>query len=45
MLSTCYRDIQLLRFDEQTGDVFIFASEELQIIVFSSGIWRFVDEA
>ncbi len=44
MLSNCYRDIQLFRFDNQTGDVFILASDELQIIVPRSGNWSFVDE-
>ncbi|HAG83950.1 MAG TPA: hypothetical protein DCL61_23075 [Cyanobacteria bacterium UBA12227] len=44
MLSNCYRDIQLFRFDDQTGDVFILASDELQIIVPRSGNWSFVDE-
>jgi len=45
MLSNCYRDIQLFRFDEQTGDVFILAGDELQIIVPPNESWRFVDEA
>lgn len=44
MLSNCYREIQLFRFDEQTGNVFILPGEELQIIVFHSGIWRLIDE-
>ena len=44
MLSNSYRNIELFRFDEQTGIVFIFAGEELQIIVSSNGLWRFLDE-
>ena len=44
MLSNCYKDIHLFRFDAQTGDVFILAGQELQIIVFPTGIWRFVNE-
>lgn len=43
MLSNYYRDIELFRFDEQTGVVFIFAGEELQMIVSPNGIWRFLD--
>ncbi|MFB8790569.1 MAG: hypothetical protein U7123_17385 [Potamolinea sp.] len=45
MLSNYYRDIQLFRFDDKTGDVFILASGELQIIVPRNEPWRFVDEA
>ncbi len=45
MLSNLYRDIQLFRFDDQTGDVFILAGDELQIIVPRNEPWRFVDEA
>jgi hypothetical protein len=44
MLSNCYRDIQLFRFDDQTGEVYIFAGDELQIIVSRNGLWRFLDE-
>jgi hypothetical protein len=43
MLSNYYRDIQIFRFDDQTGVVFIFAGEELQIIVPPNGAWRFLD--
>ena len=42
MLSNSYRTIELFRFDEQAGIVFIFAGEELQIIVSSDGLWRFL---
>jgi hypothetical protein len=44
MLSNCYRDIQLFRFNAQTGEVYIFAGDELQIIVSRNGLWRFLDE-
>ena len=43
MLSNCYRNIELFRFDDQTIIVYIFASEELQVVVFSDGSWRFLD--
>jgi hypothetical protein len=45
MLSTYFRDIQLFRFDEQTKIIFIFAGEELQVIVDSQGKWRFLNAA
>jgi hypothetical protein len=43
-LSNFYRDIQLFRFSDITGNVFILAGDELQIIVFRDGTWRFVNE-
>jgi hypothetical protein len=42
MLSSYYRNIELFRFNERTGEIYVFASEELQIIIPQSGIWRFV---
>ncbi|MGB5959729.1 MAG: hypothetical protein WBG73_03630 [Coleofasciculaceae cyanobacterium] len=44
MLSNYYRDIQLFRFNAQTREVYIFASDELEIIVPRNGLWRFLDE-
>jgi hypothetical protein len=44
ILSNCYRDIQLFRFNAQTGEVYIFAGDELEIIVPRNGLWRFLDE-
>ncbi|WP_417063889.1 DUF6888 family protein [Kamptonema animale] len=41
-LSNGFKDIQLFRFDYQTGDVYIFAGDELQIIVPPSGLWYFL---
>ena len=38
MLSSYYRDIELFRFNERTGDIYIFASEELQIIISHNGV-------
>jgi len=35
----------LFRFDPQSHEVYIFAGDELQIIVFLSEKWSFVDEA
>ncbi|MCC5623804.1 hypothetical protein [Nostoc sp. CHAB 5715] len=44
MLSNLYKDIRLFRFDDKTGQVYILARDELQIIVLSNGIWDFVNE-
>jgi hypothetical protein len=41
MLSNTYRDIHLFRFDPETGDVYILAGEDLEVIVPPSGVWRF----
>jgi hypothetical protein len=45
MLSNYFRDIQIFRFDDQTNIVFIFAGEELQIIVNPQGQWRLLNAA
>ena len=44
MLFNGYRDIQIFRFDEKTGDVYILAGDNIQIIVPPNETWRFVDE-
>ncbi|WP_442940725.1 DUF6888 family protein [Nostoc sp.] len=44
MLSNLYKDIRLFRFDDQTGQVYILAGDEVQIIILSNGIWDFVNE-
>ncbi|WP_445236544.1 DUF6888 family protein [Fortiea sp. LEGE XX443] len=36
--------MQLFRFSDITGNVFILAGNELQILVFRDGTWRFVNE-
>lgn len=41
-LTTFYRSIELLRFDERDGTIFIFAGEELQIQIARDGLWRFI---
>ena len=40
MLSSYYRDIQLFRFDQQIGNVYILAANEIQVIVPLA--WRLV---
>ncbi|MUL37474.1 DUF6888 family protein [Gloeocapsopsis dulcis] len=44
MLSNFYQDIHLFRFDDKTGDVYILAGDDLQIIVPPNEPWRFLDE-
>ena len=41
MLSNTYRDLHLFRFDPPTGDVYILAGKDLEVIVPPSGVWRF----
>jgi hypothetical protein len=44
MLSDLYRDIQLFRFDSSTREIYILVSEDIQVIIDSTGEWRFVYE-
>ncbi|MHC5934622.1 DUF6888 family protein [Nostoc sp.] len=44
MLSNGYRNIQLFRFNELKGYIFILAGDNIQIMIFPSGDWRFIDE-
>lgn len=48
MLSNLYQAIHLFRYDSKLKTVFILAKnqndEELPIIIFSNGIWRFIDD-
>jgi hypothetical protein len=44
MLSNYYRDIKLFRFDQQIGDVYILAGDNIQIIVPPDGDWRFIEQ-
>jgi hypothetical protein len=44
MLSNYYKDIQLFRFNPRSREVYIFAGEELQIRIFFSGDWSFINE-
>lgn len=45
-LSNFYRDIQVFRYDDVTGLVFILAAENIEILMQRDGTWRFAgDEA
>lgn len=39
MLSNGYKDIKLFRFDSKTGDVFILAGDDIQIVIPPTGEW------
>lgn len=45
MLSNYYRNIELFRYSAVTGDIYIFASEDLQLVIDRQGKWDFIDEA
>jgi hypothetical protein len=45
MLSICYRDIVLFRFDDRIRTVYFLAEEEIEVIVSPDGNWRFLDAA
>jgi hypothetical protein len=42
MLSNAYRTIELFRFDDQVDIIYIFTGEDLQIVIFQNGVWRFL---
>ncbi|MCT7992128.1 hypothetical protein NG793_00315 [Laspinema sp. C5] len=45
MLSNRFRDIHLFRYNPQKGYVYILAGDNLEVIVMSSGEWRFIYES
>ncbi|MGB5768940.1 MAG: hypothetical protein WBM32_03585 [Crocosphaera sp.] len=48
MLSNLYQQIYLFRYDSNFKTIFLLArsenNEELQIVIFANGIWRFIDD-
>ncbi len=48
MLSNLYQQIYLFRYDSNFKTIFILArnenNEELQVVIFANGIWRFIDD-
>lgn len=44
MLSDGYQPIYVFRFDGKTGNVFILAGENIQILVKQDGNWEFINE-
>jgi hypothetical protein len=44
MLSNGYRSIELFRFNEVTGEIYLLAFENIQIQIARDGAWRFVNE-
>jgi len=41
-LSNCYMNIELFRFNERTGIVYILAGDDLEVEVLRDGNWRFL---
>ncbi len=39
-----YLSVDLVRFDERTGNIIIIAGEETIIEIYANGYWRFVNE-
>lgn len=44
MVSNSFLDIHLIRFDEIKGYIYILAGDEMEILIFPEGNWRFIDE-
>jgi len=44
MVSNSFLDIHIFRFDEIKGYVYILAGDEMEILIFPEGNWRFIDE-
>ncbi|MBF2008466.1 MAG: hypothetical protein IGS49_24235 [Chlorogloeopsis fritschii C42_A2020_084] len=44
MLSNLYKDIKLFRFDDKTGEVYILAGDDIQVIVYPNGEWEFLND-
>ena len=44
MVSNSFLDIHLIRFNEIKGYIYILAGDEMEILIFPEGNWRFIDE-
>lgn len=44
-LSDMYQDIHLFRFNDRSGEIYILAGEDIEILIASNGTWRFINEA
>ncbi|WP_407919791.1 DUF6888 family protein [Dolichospermum compactum] len=44
MVSNSFLDIHLIRFNEIKGYVYILAGDEMEILIFPEGNWRFIYE-
>ncbi len=42
MLSNYFQNVEIFRFDEQRGEIYIFVSDEIEVLVERDGHWRFV---
>jgi hypothetical protein len=45
MLSNGYRSIQLFRYGEEEGTVYILAGDDIEVLISRDGNWRFLNEA
>jgi hypothetical protein len=42
-LTNMFKPIYIVRLDERTGDVFVLAGEDLQLLIPPDGDWRFIE--
>jgi hypothetical protein len=42
-LSDMYLDIHLFRFNDRSGEIYIIAGEDIEIVIAANGTWRFID--
>jgi hypothetical protein len=40
-LTRMYRPIYLVRFDRRTGNLFMLAGDEIEVVIAPNGLWRF----
>ncbi len=41
-LSDLHQDIVLFRFDDLKGEIYILAGQDLEIVIYDSGLWEFL---
>ena len=41
-LSDLHQDIVLFRFDALKGEIYILAGQDIEIVIYASGIWEFL---
>jgi hypothetical protein len=43
-LSDMYLDIHLFRFNDRSGEIYILAGEDVEVLIYANGTWRFINE-
>ncbi|KAM3115783.1 DUF6888 family protein [Phormidesmis sp. 146-33] len=43
-LSNFYQSAELFRYSDRTGEIYLFVSDEIQIVIYRDGTWRFINE-